>query len=127
MKEEEKRKLIEQYVSAYNAFDVDGMISLLHPEIEFKNISGGEVDSTLTGKSEFRAMAEESKAFFKLRKQTINRCDISNDQASIDISYEGVLATDLSNEMKSGETIRIDGRSEFFFKDGKIYRIIAVS
>ncbi len=127
MKEEEKRKLIEQYVSAYNAFDVDGMISLLHPEIEFKNISGGEVDSTLTGKSEFRAMAEESKAFFKLRKQTINRYDISNDRASIDISYEGVLATDLSNEMKSGETIRIDGRSEFFFKDGKIYRIIAVS
>ena len=127
MKEEEKRQLIEQYVSAYNAFDVDGMISLLHPEIEFKNISGGEVDSTLTGKSEFRAMAEESKAFFKLRKQTINRYDISNDRASIDISYEGVLATDLSNEMKSGETIRIDGRSEFFFKDGKIYRIIAVS
>ncbi len=127
MKEEEKRQLIEQYVSAYNAFDIDGMISLLHPEIEFKNISGGEVDSTLTGKSEFRAMAEESKAFFKLRKQTINRYDISNDRASIDISYEGVLATDLSNEMKSGETIRLDGRSEFFFKDGKIYRIIAVS
>ncbi|MDJ0568471.1 MAG: nuclear transport factor 2 family protein [Pleurocapsa sp. MO_192.B19] len=127
MKEEEKRQLIEQYVSAYNAFDVDGMISLLHPEIEFKNISGGEVDSTLIGKSEFRAMAEESKAFFKLRKQTINRYDISNDRASIDISYEGVLATDLSNEMKSGETIRLDGRSEFFFKDGKIYRIIAVS
>ena len=127
MKEQEKREVIEQYISAYNSSDIDSMMSLLHDEIEFKNISDGEVDSDVTGKSEFRAMAEESKTFFKLRKQTINSYDISDDQASVEISYEGVLATDLPNGMKSGETIRLDGRSEFLFKDGKICQITATS
>ena len=40
-----------------------------------------------------------------------------------DIVYEGVLAVDLPNGMKAGEELRINGCSEFEFKDGKIYRI----
>ena len=37
MIKEEKFKLIEQYIYAYNAFNIERMISLLHSEIEFKN------------------------------------------------------------------------------------------
>jgi hypothetical protein len=37
------------------------------------------------------------------------------------------LASDLPNGMKAGETLRLNGRSEFTFCDGKIYRIKDVS
>lgn len=122
-----KKHLIEQYISAYNTFDIDRMMSLLHPEIEFKNISQGKVTVKVTGTEEFRAIAEQSKALFKSRKQTINGYDLSKDEVFIEILYEGVLATDLPNGMKPGETINLNGRSQFLFKDGKIARIIDIS
>lgn len=122
-----KEHLIEQYISAYNTFDIDGMMSLLHPEIEFENISQGEISAEATGISEFRAIAEQSKALFKSRKQTISRCDVSQDEASVEIAYEGVLAKDLPNGMKSGSMIKLDGRSQFSFQDGKISRIVDIS
>ena len=124
---QQKRQLIEKYILAYNSFDIDGMMSLLHSEIKFKNISDGEVNATATGKNEFRAVAEQSKTVFKSRKQTIEFCDIDEDRASVEISFKGVLATDLPNGMKSGEMINLDGRSEFSFKDGKISQIVDIS
>lgn len=123
----EKKHLIEQYISAYNSFDIDRMMALLHTEIEFENISGGKVNAKATGKSEFRAIAEQSKALFKSRKQTINYYNISEGRASIEISFKGVLAVDLPNGIKSGETISLDGRSQFSFREGKIARIIDIS
>ena len=41
----------------------------------------------------------------------------------MDIYYEGVLAVDFPNGMKAGKVLRLNGQSEFEFKDGKIYRI----
>ena len=49
------------------------------------------------------------------------------DQASIEISYEAVLAMDLPNGMKKGEVMNLMGRSEFVFKDGKIWRLTDIS
>ena len=122
-----KRHLIEQYILAYNTFDLDRMMSLLHPEIEFENVFQGEVDAKATGVDGFRAIAEQTKELFKSRQQTITRCDLSQNEASVKINYEAVLAKDLSNGMKSGSTINLDGRSQFSFKDGKIFRIVDIS
>ena len=124
---QQKQQLIEKYISAYNSFDIDRMMSLLHSEIKFKNIFNGEVNATATGKNEFRAVAEQSKTLLKSRKQTIEFCDLDEDRALVKISYQGVLATDLPNGMKSGETINLDKRSEFSFEDGKISQIVDIS
>ncbi|MEO0538525.1 MAG: hypothetical protein AAF215_32275 [Cyanobacteria bacterium P01_A01_bin.123] len=53
MTEEEKRDLIDRYLDAYNAFDVEEMMSTVHPDVEFKNVSGGEVNAAASGASEF--------------------------------------------------------------------------
>lgn len=45
----------------------------------------------------------------------------------IGIDYEGVLAADLPNGMKAGEILRLNGKSEFTFRDEKIYRITDIS
>lgn len=32
--------IIDQYIRACNAFDIDGMLARVHPEIKFENIAG---------------------------------------------------------------------------------------
>jgi hypothetical protein len=72
MRNDEKRSLIESYLNAYNTFDIDGMIAVIHPGIEFKNISGGEVNAESSGIDALRQMAEQSKGLFSSRRQTIS-------------------------------------------------------
>jgi ketosteroid isomerase-like protein len=127
MDEDEKRSLVECYLAAYNAFDIDGMMAVIHPDIEFKNVSGGEVNATTSGAGDFRLLAEKSSELFRSRKQKILTFWSNADQASVAVAFEGVLASDLPNGMKAGETLRLNGRSEFTFCDGKIYRIKDVS
>jgi ketosteroid isomerase-like protein len=127
MDENGKRSLIESYLAAYNASDIDGIMAVIHPEIEFKNVSGGEVNATASGEDEFRHLAEKSKELFRSRKQTIINSLSTSDQTTIEVAFEGVLASDNPNGMRAGETLRLNGRSEFRFRDGKICRIIDVS
>ena len=123
MNQDEKRAAIERYLAAYNAFDIDGMMSVIHDDIHFKNVSSGEVNATASGADEFRTLAEQSRKLFSFRQQTMTSFDMKDDQVWIGIDYEGVLASDLPNGMKAGETLRLKGRTEFAFRDGKIYRI----
>ena len=127
MKESELRIIIEKYVNAYNTYDIEAMMSVIHPEIEFVNLSGGEVNASASGIDEFRNMAEETKDLFSSRKQTIIDFKEKDDQAAIEVEYEGVLAANLPNGMKAGETISLQGLSEFTFRDGKIFRIVDMS
>ncbi len=123
----DKRTIIEKYVNAYNNFNIDEMMSVIHPHIEFVNISGGEVNASASGIDEFRDMAEDSKKYFLSRKQTITDFKEKDDQVAIEIEYEGVLAADLPNGMKAGEILLLNGLSEFTFLDGKIFRIVDIS
>jgi len=123
MTKQEKRALIDRYISAYNAFDVEGMMATLHPDIAFKNVSGGEVNATATGAEAFRQMAEQATTLFASRQQTITAFEADENRAHIDIAYEGVLAVDLPNGMKAGDVLKLEGRSEFAFLDGKISQV----
>lgn len=127
MSKHDKRHIIEHYLDSYNNFDMDGMMSIVHPDIEFANVSGGEVNATAYGTDEFRQLAEQSKGLFSMRRQTITDFAETGDKVFIDILYEAVLAADLPNKMKAGETLRLKGRSEFTFRDGRIYRITDIS
>ncbi len=123
MSPEEQRSLIDRYIAAYNVFDIDGMIDTIHSDIEFKNVSGGQVNAATSGADEFRELAARSKSLFSSRCQTVKKFESSGDRAVVEVAYEAVLAADLPNGMKAGATIGLDGRSEFVFRDGKIYRL----
>lgn len=120
MTDHEKRQLVEAYVDAYNAFDVDGMMATLHPEIEFTNVSGGDVTAKASGISAFRQMAEQATQMFAFRKQTLMSFEVSEEGAIITIAYQGTLAVDLPNGLKAGDALHLDGRSEFRFQEGRI-------
>ncbi|GIO90992.1 hypothetical protein J31TS3_22190 [Paenibacillus lactis] len=114
------QSLIENYLNAYNSFDIEGMIRLLHDDIEFRNVNNGVVDTETKGIEQFRALAEQSLTIFSQRCQTMKQITITGDKAEIEVDYEGVLAVDLPNGMKAGESLKLTGRSMFLVQDDKL-------
>lgn len=123
MDTEEKRSVIDLYVHAYNAFDVETMMSLLHPDVEFKSISEGAVTLSASGLEEFRSLAEQGAILFSSRKLTIMEFYEKDDQVIVEMTYSAVVAVDLPDGMKAGDTLSLEGLSEIIFRDGKIYRM----
>ncbi|WP_310551222.1 nuclear transport factor 2 family protein [Paenibacillus glufosinatiresistens] len=120
MSPEEIRRIIEKYVRAYNSFDVEGMIQLLHKDIVFRNFSNGELQTVTRGTEAFRELAEQSSQMFSSRRQTLTAYRASGDQAEVQIDYEGRLAIDLPNGLKAGDTLQLKGKSVFEIKEGRI-------
>ena len=61
--------LVRQYIMAYNAKDVPGMLALLHDVIVFENVSTKTPDRTqgitaTSGKIEFEAITRQSLSLF---------------------------------------------------------------
>ncbi len=123
MDTDKAKALIEEFLDAYNRFDVDAMMELVDPEIEFRNISGGDLDTTAIGRDEFRVLAEQSAFLFSSRKQTPTNFQAEGETVAVDIEFAGTLATDIPDGMTAGEDLRVTGRSEFVFHDDKICRL----
>jgi len=118
-----QRATIEAYISAYNALDVDRMLRFVHRDVEFKNVSGSEVNATAGGIDELRKMAEQSKQLFSSRHQSITSYEEDGETVQVGIKFEAVLAADLPNGAKAGDSINLKGQSVFTFRDGKLWRI----
>ena len=119
-----KKDLIDRFVRAYNSFDVDGMLALMHPECSFQNISGGQVTASAAGIRQFRELAETAKSLFSTRSQTITAYKLEQTSVTADIDYQGVLRVDLPDGPKAGHTLKLKGKSIFRFRDGLIYELI---
>lgn len=123
MDSSQKKALIDAFIEAYNRFDVDRMVSFMHPECSFRNVSAGQVNASAEGIQQFRELAESSKAFFSSRHQTITGYREEAGTVTVDIAYEGVLSVDLPNGLKAGQTLHLNGRSVYEFQDGLIYKL----
>ena len=117
------QQTIENYINAYNNFDVEGMLLQLHPEVEFENITDGEVTTSLKGSEAFRQQAEEATNYFTQREQKITKLTIADNTAEVQIDYSATLALNLPNGLKAGDKLELKGRSVFTFKEGKIIRL----
>lgn len=121
------QKIIENYIDAYNSFDIDRMLSDMHDNVRFENISNGEINLVTNGLGELRSQAEQAKTLFKERRQKITDIKFDKDQVEVNIYFNGVLAVDFSNELKGGEVIKLKGTSIFKFKDNKIIELKDIS
>ncbi len=97
---------------------------MLHPDIQFKNISGGEVNARTAGKKEFEVLAKQSAAIFREREQKILSYKEGGDEANVELQYHAMIAVDLPNGLKCGDAIDLWGTSEYGFKDGLISSIV---
>jgi PBP1b-binding outer membrane lipoprotein LpoB len=119
-----KIELVKKFISAYNSLNVEGMITFLHREIEFKNISNSVVNARTKGIEEFKELANSSVKIFKERTQTITSYIESDDTVNVEINFRGILAIDLHGGLKSGETLAMNGKSTYVFKDSFIILLV---
>jgi ketosteroid isomerase-like protein len=120
--------MIRQYIAAYNAQDVPGMVTLLHELVVFENVSNsGSPDRTgitaTQGRAAFEVLARQSLGVFRVRQQTVRSMTLGDRTAAVEIEFTAVLAVDLPNGPKAGETLELRGVSVFGFTDGQIVRI----
>ena len=62
------KALIQQYLAAYTAFDIPGMLALLAPDVVFENYTSDQLTASAQGIEEFRTLAEQSRGLFAERE-----------------------------------------------------------
>lgn len=124
MDESTKRNLIERYIAAYNHFDIEGMLDVLAPDVEFENYTGGELTTSASGIEEFRLLAQQAKGLFSERLQRVTSLTFTQDGATAEIDYHGRLAQDIPGGPKAGSLIELNGVSEFTFGSEQISKIV---
>lgn len=122
-----KNELIDRYLAAYNAFDVEGMLSLLSRDVRFENHSGDQLTAATNGIDEFKQLAEQSRSLFSEREQRITDMEFGHDSVVATIAYRGKLAADIPDGPTAGTAIDLQGQSEFSFNGGLITKIIGRS
>lgn len=122
-----QKQLVQDYIEAYNRFDVDGMLRHLHEEVVFRNISNGEVNLTLTGKEAFRQQAQQALQYFSQREQRVTDWQGADNRVEVLLDYSAVAAMEFPNGLKAGDTLQLQGKSVFQFADGLIVSIDDIS
>lgn len=124
MKSLDKKKLIDRYLQAYNAFDIEGMLAVLAPTVTFENYSGGQLTASASGVDEFRRLAEHSKTMFAEREQRVTGLDHAEECVVADIAYRGRLCMDIPNGPAAGSVLELNGQTEFTFDGDRISKIV---
>lgn len=127
---------LDNYLTAYNRFDVEGMLAQLHTDIVFENYSGDQCTHRTVGKNAFRIQANDATKMFTERRQTAynwretrvhdsnHGSDKTREGFLADIHYRGVLAVDLPDGALAGSTIELKGTAYFEVIDGLICKIV---
>ncbi len=118
------KDLVDRYLAGYNAFDIDGMLALLSPDVRFENHSGGQLTAAATGMDEFRELAGQSRQLFLEREQRILDISFGQDSAVATIAWRGRLAVDIPEGPPAGPVLELQGTSEFSFANGRISRLV---
>jgi len=126
-KMENRVAIIEKYLAGYNCFDIDQMLSDCHEEVVFENISGNEVNMSISGLPALRSQAEQAKNYFSTRNQKATSYKHEADRTEVQIDYYAVAAMDFPNGLRKGDELRLQGKSIFRFAEGKIVRITDLS
>ena len=119
-----QQDLVDQYLTAYNAFDIEGMLALLSPSVRFENYSGGALTAMADGIDEFRKLAEHAKTLFAEREQRLTALQLNDGVLTAQIAYRGRLAADIPGGPAAGTVLDLNGESEFHFQGDRIARII---
>ncbi|MGB9979661.1 nuclear transport factor 2 family protein [Methanobacterium sp.] len=123
MKEKRMKRIIDEYIKAYNEFNIEGMLRNVHEDVELKNTTNGEVNVQLKGIDILKKQAEQAVSLFEKREIKIVEQVINGDTVENKINFKGVIGMDFPDGPKTGELIKLEGKSIFQFEKGKIILI----
>lgn len=119
--------IIKKYIASYNSFDITNMVADFDDNIIFENIQNGVTNMSLVGLTAVKQQAEQAKAYFSERTQTIKSFNHIHNRSEIEIGYRAVLAMDFPNGLKKGQELNLSGKSIFEFDGDKITRLTDIS
>src|SRR5690606_37756812 len=105
MHDAEQRTLIDRYVSAYNAFDIEGMLSTRTVPVPFEHHSSEHPTVVIDGRDADRELAEHSAAVFSEREQRILSIVFRPSSAFAEIAFRGVLPATASSSRQDSRVI----------------------
>ena len=123
----EREKIIKNYIAGYNEFDTHKMVTDLDDNIVFENIQNGVTYMSLTGLTAFRQQAEQAKAYFSERIQTIKSFKHSGNVTEIEVDYYAIAGRDFPNGLQMGQELNLPGKSIFVFKADRIIKLTDIS
>lgn len=118
-----QKKIVENYIKAYNTFDLEAMCEHLTDGLVFENVSNGIVDLRTEGLNAFKEQVATAKQYFSQRTQSIETWEFKNAKVTVAIAYTATLAMDFPNGLKTGDILELKGQSEFEFEQEKIKSI----
>lgn len=123
----EREKIVKNYIAGYNEFDTHKMVTDLDDNIVFENIQNGVTNMCLTGLAAFRQQAEQAKAYFSERTQTIKSFKHSGNVTEIEVDYYATAGIDFPNGLQMGQELNLRGKSIFVFKADRIIKLTDIS
>ena len=124
MPDARQKELIDRYLAAYNAFDIEAMLAQFDPAIRFENFSDGRLTAESSGIDAFRRLAEQSKSLFSEREQRVISLAQEGELLVAEIAWRGRLAADVPGGPAAGTLLEMRGRSEFAFGAAGIVKIV---
>jgi ketosteroid isomerase-like protein len=117
-------QIVVDYLTAYNARDIAGMVRCVADDIHFIDRRAGVVTAEIRGIEAFRALAARCAALVSERRQEATNCIACHDHVTLRIAYSATVAVDLANGWKAGEGIGLEGISVFTLRAGRIVAIV---
>ena len=103
--QDQQTAIIQQYIQAYNQFDIAGMLQNLHSDIHFQNVNNGQLDLETKGIAAFKVQAEKATQYFKARQQKIAHWTFRVVTVVVESDHVCILSIDLTNGMKAVESL----------------------
>jgi ketosteroid isomerase-like protein len=119
--------VVERYLAAYAALDVDAMLSTVTEDVVFENLSNASPPLKTEGKAQLEALARQSVTLFSARKQTVIEAVVDGARVALRVSFEAVVAQDLPNGWKRGQALELIGASFIELRAERISRIVDLS
>jgi len=117
------KTIVQQYISAYNNFDIEKMVSLMHRDCIFESRVNNKVTLSTKGQTSFRQICNLSKKNYKFRKQVIEDFKEYENKVEVKLYFKATLAVDIPDLGKKDEQIAFETKSIFEFKNERIYKI----
>ncbi len=120
---ETQKALVENYIKAYNAIEVESMLEFFTEDCLFENVSNSGHSTVCHGKAQLRQLAMQTAQVFAKRQQTVKNWVIGDGKIVAEIDYEATFAMDLPNGIKAGQELKLRGVSVYEIEGDKIRRL----
>ena len=120
MIEEKYKSIIDEYIKAYNCFDIDKMVENFCEDVVFINVSDNHMNLSCDGIEKYKDISYYAKSIFEARHLEPVHYKQEHNRVFVDIEFEGIISKDLSDEFKTGDELLLCGTTIFEFSEDKI-------